>query len=105
MRKGAIAEEQPAAAFRLRRPSLLHKGAEGRDASPGTDHDDVLLGRRQREMLVGLEFHANVATAFQALGDVVRGDAFPRAAMTFIAHSGNEQVRLIPDLAAGEAIE
>ena len=52
-------------------------------------------------MLVGLEFHADAATALEALGDVVRRHAFARAAMTFIAHGGNEQMRLIADLAAG----
>src|SRR5262245_65553326 len=89
--KSAVTEDEPAAAFRFRRPSLLHESAERRHPGPRADHDDVLVSRRQRKMLVGLEFHANVAAPFQSLCDVVRGDAFPRAALAFIAHGGDRK--------------
>ena len=94
-----VAEEQPAAAARLRGAALLHESAERRDAGAGADHDDVLVGRRQREMLVGLQLHAHAAAALEPLGDVVRGNALARAAMAFVAHRRNQQMRLVADFA------
>src|SRR5262249_57503868 len=101
--KGGVRKEGPAGPSALRPPPLLHESAERRHAGPRADHDDVLVSRRQCKMLVGLEFHANVAAPFQSLCDVVRGDAFPRAALAFIAHGGNEQMCLISDLATGRS--
>ena len=59
-----VAEEQPVAALRRRGAALLHEGAERRDAGAGPDHDDVAIGRGQREVPVGLELHAQPIAPF-----------------------------------------
>ena len=101
MREMPVAEEQPAAALGLRGPALLDESAERRDACAGTHHDDVLVGRRQREMLVRLDLYAHVVAALEPLGHVVRRNALARAAMAFVTHRRNQQVRLIADFAPG----
>ena len=87
-------------ALRLRGAALLHEGAERRDAGAGADHDDVFVGRGQREMLVGLELDPDARAALEPLGDVIGGDALARAAMALVAHGRNQQMRLLADFAA-----
>src|SRR5665213_4539880 len=50
-------------------------------------------------MLVGLELDPHAAAAFEPLGRIVGGDALAGAAISFIAHRRNQQMRLVADLA------
>ena len=100
MGERAIAEEQPAFAGRFGGAALLHEGTEWRDTGAGTDHDDVLVGRRQAEMPVRLDLHPHVTATLETFGHVVRCNTLAGAAMTFVAHSRNQQMRFIPHLTA-----
>src|SRR5204862_2858010 len=87
VREGAVAEEQPAAAFRLRRTALLNEGAKRRDAGAGADHDDVALGRGQGEMPIWLELDAH-ARAFLQARRVVAREALVGAALRTVSDRG-----------------
>ena len=50
--------------------------------------------------LLGLSFTRTRLAALEPLGDIVRGDTLARAAVAFVAHGRNEQMRLIAHLAA-----
>ena len=96
--KVPVAEEQPAAALCLRRSSLLHECAERCDAGTRTNHNDVAVAGRQSKVLIGFELNAHAAATLKPFGHIVRRNALVRATMAFVAHGGNEQVRLFPDL-------
>src|SRR5689334_21958033 len=100
VREDAVAEEQPAAALCLECSPLLHKGAERCNTGAWTDHDDILVRLRQREMLVGLELNAHATAALEPFGHETGGDALSVAAIAFVADRRDQQVRFIPDLAA-----
>src|SRR5712671_3083960 len=96
----AVAEEQPGFSGGARAAALLDEAAERRDAGARTHHDDVAIGRRQAEMLVGPQLHPHAVALAQALGDEARRHAGAAAPMAVVAHRRNQQMRLVADLAA-----
>ena len=99
MGKAAVAEKQPRAAACACGATLLHKRAERRNSGARPYHDDVAVGRRKRETLVGLQFHPQPAALSEPFGNKCGGYALPGASVGLVAHGGDEDMRFIRELA------
>src|SRR6266851_8923944 len=99
MGEAAVAEEQPAAAACRGGAALLHERPERRNAGSRSDHDDVPVRRGQREMPVRPQLYPQAAALVQPFGDMAGSNPGALAAVTVVAHRGDEEMRLVRDLA------
>ena len=90
-----VAEEEPVLSLRLSSPALFEKGAERRDASAGSDHDDWLVAvGGQAEPVRDLDEHRDGRVGVCAVGKEGRANAFAGATVAFVAHGGNGEMHL-----------
>ena len=97
--KRAIAEEQPAAARRSVARRSCTKARNGATPVPGPTMMMSLSGAGSAKCRFGLS-QPHVTAALETLGHVVRGHTLAGAAMGFVAHRGNQQMRLVAHLTA-----
>ncbi len=94
--KAAVAKEQPALAARAGLLTLLHEGAERRDAGARPDHDERLVGiAGQAEVLVLADIDADLLARRAAVGEEGAGHPGARAAPRRCARHGDGQMHLI----------
>ena len=82
--------------------ALVQKGAEGRDAGAGADHDDGRVGLLgQTKFLVGLDVDGQRFAVLRAVGEQGGADAAALAVVRAIANDGDGGVNLAGMRVAG----
>ena len=91
-----VAEEEPVAALRAERETLLEECAERRDAGAGTDHDHRCVAiHRRLEAMGRLHKNGNCGCFVHAIREERGSDAVATATVRLVAHCGDGEMHFI----------